>query len=120
VYLGIDIGTSGVKALLLDERGAIVAQAADALQVSRPQPGFSEQDPDSWCRRRSTRSRRCPPTRAPRCGPWLERQMHGATLLDRQDRPLRRPSCGTMDARRWSCLEIERASPHRAPSPATS
>jgi xylulokinase len=48
VYLGIDIGTSGVKAVLVDESGAIVAQASDSLDVSRPAPGFSEQDPEAW------------------------------------------------------------------------
>jgi xylulokinase len=50
VYLGIDIGTSGVKAVLVDENGAIVAQASDSLDVSRPAPGFSEQDPQAWWR----------------------------------------------------------------------
>jgi len=48
VYLGIDIGTSSVKAVLVDDSGAIAAQASDALTVSRPQPGFSEQDPEAW------------------------------------------------------------------------
>ena len=50
VYLGIDIGTSSVKAVLLDQGGALVAQASDALTVGRPAPGFSEQDPESWWR----------------------------------------------------------------------
>ena len=47
MYLGIDIGTSSVKAVLVDDSAAIVAQASDSLAVSRPQPGFSEADPDA-------------------------------------------------------------------------
>ena len=48
MYLGIDIGTSSVKAVLVDDNGVIAGQASDALTVSRPQPGFSEQDPGAW------------------------------------------------------------------------
>jgi len=54
VYLGIDLGTSSVKAVLLDpERAAadsIVAEASAPLDVSRPRPLWSEQDPDDWWR----------------------------------------------------------------------
>ena len=50
MYLGIDIGTSSVKAVLVDEHHGIVAQSSDALTVNRPQPGFCEQDPESWWR----------------------------------------------------------------------
>jgi xylulokinase len=45
VYLGIDIGTSGVKAILLGEGGALMAQASAPLTVSRPHDLWSEQDP---------------------------------------------------------------------------
>ena len=49
MYLGIDIGTSGVKAVILGSTGAVLAQASAPLTVSRPQQLWSEQDPDSWC-----------------------------------------------------------------------
>ena len=48
MYLGIDLGTSGVKALLIDEDQAIVGSATTELTVSRPAPGWSEQDPANW------------------------------------------------------------------------
>ena len=48
MYLGLDLGTSGVKALLLDDDQAIVASATGELDVSRPHPGWSEQDPADW------------------------------------------------------------------------
>lgn len=48
MYLGIDIGTSGVKAVLVSETGAIVATAARELALSHPAPLWSEQDPDAW------------------------------------------------------------------------
>ena len=48
MYLGIDIGTSGVKAVVLDERGTVAGQGAAPLIVSRPQELWTEQDPDAW------------------------------------------------------------------------
>ena len=48
MYLGIDLGTSAVKALLVDDHGVIVDSRNAPLSVSRPQAGWSEQDPESW------------------------------------------------------------------------
>lgn len=112
MYLGVDIGTSGVKALLLDERGAIVAQATDPLQVSRPQPGFSEQDPDSWWQGTVNAVRALPAAaRASVRAVGLSGQMHGATLLGRDDRPLR-PGILWNDGRSaQECLDLERREP---------
>ena len=50
MYLGLDLGTSGVKALLIDAAQNIVGSANGALDVSRPRPGWSEQDPAQWIR----------------------------------------------------------------------
>ena len=50
MFLGIDLGTSSVKALALDESGTVVAEASAALSLSRPQPLWSAQDPDDWWR----------------------------------------------------------------------
>jgi xylulokinase len=47
-FLGIDVGTSAVKAILLDERGGILAAGTAALALSTPRPGWAEQDPESW------------------------------------------------------------------------
>jgi xylulokinase len=48
VYLGLDIGTSSVKALVIDASQRIVARQSAALTVRRPRDGWSEQDPDNW------------------------------------------------------------------------
>ena len=112
MYLGIDIGTSSVKALLLDERGAIIAQAADSLPVSRPQPGFCEQDPEAWWRGTINAVTALPAAaRALVRAVGLSGQMHGATLLDRDDRPLR-PAILWNDGRSaLECLDLERREP---------
>ena len=48
MFLGIDIGTSGVKAIVLDEHGALAGQGRAPLTVSRPHELWSEQNPDDW------------------------------------------------------------------------
>ena len=48
MYLGIDLGTSGVKLLLLDDAHAVVATADAAVPQHRPQPTWSEQHPADW------------------------------------------------------------------------
>ena len=112
MYLGIDIGTSSVKAVLVDEHGAIVAQASDPLVVSRPSPGFSEQDPDSWWRATVNAVNGLPASlRAAVRAVGLSGQMHGATLLDAQDEPLR-PAILWNDGRSGrECLDLERREP---------
>lgn len=90
MFLGVDIGTSAVKAIVLDESGAVVAQQSAALTVQRPQPGWSEQDPEAWWRATDSAVRAIDPTlRRGVRGIGLAGQMHGATLLDKSDRPLR-------------------------------
>src|SRR5688572_4193854 len=93
MYLGIDIGTSSVKAVLIDAEQRIVASQTEALTVERPHPNWSEQDPDSWvtatsnvidalCKGHPDELKRVR-------GIGLSGHMHGATLLDHADRPLR-------------------------------
>src|SRR5256885_11787514 len=102
MFLGIDLGTSEVKALLLDESGAVAGTAGSPLEVQRPYSRWSEQSPEAWWQ--ATLSavegpRRAQPERlAPRRGGGLSRQMHGATLLDARDRALR-PAILSHDAR---------------------
>ena len=50
MYLGIDLGTSAVKAIVVDESNHVVATATAPLEVSRPQPLWCEQDPEAWWR----------------------------------------------------------------------
>jgi xylulokinase len=93
LYLGMDIGTSSVKAVLVNEAGAIVATAARPLAMSHPAPLWSEQDPDAWVGAAigavddlaSAHPRDVARVR----GIGLSGQMHGATLLGDDGRPLR-------------------------------
>ena len=48
MYLGIDLGTSGIKVIVLDESGIIVASQTESLRVSRPKDLWSEQNPEHW------------------------------------------------------------------------
>ena len=47
-YLGIDLGTSGLRALLVDDAGRVLGSAERAYPVAHPHPGWSEQDPAVW------------------------------------------------------------------------
>jgi len=93
MYLGLDLGTSSFKAVLMRDDQTIVASAAADLNVARPHPGWSEQQPDHWAaalnrivdRLSAERSREMAAVR----GIGLSGHMHGATLLDAADRPLR-------------------------------
>jgi len=112
--LGIDVGTSEVKVVLVDE-GRLVALAHAALEVSRPHPQWSEQDPDSWWRAaqsaiaeiRAAHGRELAAVR----GIGLSGQMHGAVLLDGENRVLR-PAILWNDSRSADeCVELERKAP---------
>lgn len=93
MYLGIDVGTSSVKAVLVDEAQRVVGAASAPLDVSRPHDGWSEQDPADWIAATEaaldTLKREHAAALAAVTGLGLSGQMHGATLLDRADRVLR-------------------------------
>lgn len=90
LYLGIDLGTSSVKAALADAHGAVRHVASAPLSVSRPQPLWSEQQPAEWLEAVDAAVLALPgEARARVEGVGLAGQMHGAVLLDAADRPLR-------------------------------
>ncbi|WP_455270090.1 xylulokinase [Rhizobium herbae] len=93
MYLGIDLGTSGVKALLMDDGQRIIGSASGAMDVSRPHPGWSEQDPAHWIRATEEAiaglKTSHPKELAAVRGIGLSGHMHGATLLDDNDKVLR-------------------------------
>ncbi len=107
MYLGIDIGTSGVKALLLGADGGIAGQATAPLSVSRPHPLWSEQAPDDWWIAVETAVAALDAgLRAQVRGIGLSGQMHGAVLLGDDDRILR-PAILWNDGRSQSqCAEL--------------
>jgi xylulokinase len=93
MYLGIDLGTSGVKALLIDGGQRVIGSASGTIDVSRPHPGWSEQDPAHWIRATEEAiaglKAAHPKELAAVKGIGLSGHMHGATLLDDNDRVLR-------------------------------
>lgn len=91
MYLGLDLGTSGLKGIVIDAGQAIVAEAHAPLSVSRPQSGWSEQDPADWIRAAEAVMDALGAQGALTSvtGIGLSGQMHGATLLDVQDAVLR-------------------------------
>jgi xylulokinase len=90
VLLGLDIGTSSAKALLLDERGTLVAEAGAAYQVEHPRPGWAETDPERWWAAVVTAVQALPaPARAAVRAVGLSGQMHGVTLAAEDGRPVR-------------------------------
>lgn len=115
LYLGIDIGTSGVKAVLVSEAGAVVATASRELALSHPAPLWSEQDPDTWVDAAIGAVDDLARTHAHEVaqvgGIGLSGQMHGATLLGADGRPLR-PAILWNDGRSHAeCIELERRCP---------
>lgn len=93
MYLGLDLGTSGVKALLIDGNQRIIGSANGALEVSRPHPGWSEQNPADWIKATETAIAGLKAAHAKELaavkGIGLSGQMHGATLIDASGAVLR-------------------------------
>lgn len=91
MYLGLDLGTSGLKGLVIDASGAVMAEASAPLQVARPHPSWSEQDPADWVAAAGAVLRKLSGKidMAAIAGIGLSGQMHGATVLDAADEVLR-------------------------------
>ena len=115
-FLGIDVGTSGVKAILIDENGKALGEAtAPSKEPVRPKPGWSEQDPADWwtavLAAVDKLKQSHPKELAAVTGIGLSGHMHGATLLGRNDEVLR-PCILWNDGRSFAeCAEMEAAEP---------
>ena len=86
MFLGLDLGTSGIRALLSDDDGAVIGVADAPLGVAHPRPGWSEQDPADWIaalrRALAGLGRDHPQALAATRAIGLSGQMHGAVLVD--------------------------------------
>src|SRR5471030_96391 len=115
MYLGLDLGTSEIKAVVINEEGTLLASVGEPLDVSRPHPHWVEQNPEDWwqaTQRVIARLR----TRLPQ--QWreiraigLSGQMHGAVLLSREGRILR-PAILWNDTRSAAeCTQLTQSAP---------
>ncbi|WP_040976942.1 xylulokinase [Necropsobacter massiliensis] len=114
MYIGIDLGTSGVKVVLLNEEQKIVATTQQPLSISRPKPLWSEQHPLDWWQAvdcamlQLSEQQELSAVKAI----GLTGQMHGATLLDKQDQVLS-PAILWNDGRSaQECAELENLVPN--------
>ncbi|MHA7774730.1 xylulokinase [Roseibium sp. M-1] len=117
MHLGLDIGTSGVKGVLLSDTFDVVGTRSSPLSVSRPHPGWSEQNPEDWidaCRKVILALKHDYGTQFSALKSiGLSGQMHGAVFLDEADRVLR-PCILWNDSRSHiECAELEAAAPFR-------
>ncbi|WP_027005531.1 xylulokinase [Conexibacter woesei] len=109
-FAGIDVGTTSVKGLVIDETGTVVAEAEASYPLSTPRPGWAEQDPEDWWRAtQQVLAELRGAGGAPIDGIGLTGQMHGLVVLGADDEPLRpailwndgrsQPQCDAVEAR---------------------
>lgn len=110
-FLGIDIGTSGTKSLLIDEAGEICGEAAVSYTSEHPKPLWSEQDPELWWQatiktvRAAVRQAKVKGSEVKSIG--LSGQMHGSVFLDSKDRVVRPALLWNDQRTSLECEEIE-------------
>jgi xylulokinase len=102
VLVGLDVGTTGVKAVAIGPDGGVLASASEEYALSTPQPGWAEQDPEDWWRAAQSCLEQLPKGEI-----GLSGQMHGLVVLDAENRVLR-PAILWNDQRTGvECAEIE-------------
>ena len=100
--MGLDVGTTGVKAIAVSPDGRVLASASEEYALSTPQPGWAEQDPEDWWRAAKACLKRLPE------GPiGLSGQMHGLVVLDAEDSVLRPAILWNDQRTKAECAEIE-------------
>ncbi|MCA9450736.1 MAG: xylulokinase, partial [Candidatus Omnitrophica bacterium] len=111
-FLGIDVGTSGTKTILVDLKGKVVASATGSYPLLTPKPGWTEQDPEEWWRatkkaiRQVLKTSKIKPNAIKGIG--FSGQMHGSVFLDK-DHEVVRPCLLWNDSRTAEvCEEITR------------
>ena len=115
MYLGIDIGTTATKAILVDGDQQLLASATMAYAVSSPQPGHAEQHPDIWCDAVLTGLAKlrleAPKAYAAVSHIGFSGQMHSLVALDENHKPLR-PAMLWNDTRgQTECAILQREFP---------
>jgi len=110
--LGIDIGTSGTKTLVCDEKGTVLATAMSPHDIASPKPGWSEQDPRQWwdatCSATRAVLKKAKIKKADISAVGLSGQMHGSVFVaDQSTKPLRPALLWNDQRTQAQCDEIE-------------
>lgn len=112
-YLGIDIGTSGTKTLLIDASGKVIAEANAEYPLHQPKPGWTEQDPQDWWNatvktvRAVMKQSGLKPDSVRAIG--LSGQMHGSVFLNKDDQVIRNALLWNDQRTAAECEEITQA-----------
>jgi len=88
-YVGIDVGTTALKAIAIDPEGTVLARVQREYPLCTPRPGWVEQDPEEWWRAAEAALSELRSRVGPAAGIGLTGQMHGLVALDGRARPLR-------------------------------
>lgn len=104
--LGVDVGTSSAKAVLIDERGAVLRSTSGEYPLATPQPGWTEQNPEDWQRVVQLCIKEIDAAASTPIG--FTGQMHGAVFLDSQDRVIRPAPLWNDQRTTAECAAIER------------
>jgi xylulokinase len=105
VSVGLDVGTTGVKAIAIDATGAVAARSESEYPLSTPHAGWSEQDPEDWWR--ATQLALAALGTHEIVGIGLSGQMHGLVALDASDRVVRPAILWNDQRTATECAEIE-------------
>jgi xylulokinase len=107
VLVGLDVGTSGARAVAVDESGDVVAEASSEYPLMSPRPGWTEQDPEDWWRgAKEALGKVTVSVDDEVIGLGLTGQMHGSVFLDPSDVVIR-PALLWNDQRTYrQCEEI--------------
>lgn len=109
MFLGLDLGTGSVKALLMDRGGAVLGEGSASYEIRTPHPGWAEADPGDWWRATAEAARSAVGPLGPEVeAVGLSGQMHGVVLADAEGRPLR-PAVLWADSRSAGRLDAYRA-----------
>ena len=113
VFLGLDVGTGGARALAVNEGGRVVAEASSGYPLSNPRPGWTEQDPEDWWEGAKSALGRVIAevngTGGEIVGIGLTGQMHGSVFLDASDKSIRPALLWNDQRTEKQCEEITEA-----------
>jgi xylulokinase len=105
VLVGLDVGTTGLKALAISPGGDVLGSAEEEYPLATPEPGWAEQEPEDWWQAAEAALARLPAGEVTGIG--LSGQMHGLVLLDSEERVLRQAILWNDQRSATECAEIE-------------